>query len=91
MYRIIDSRASGKTSRLMLLAKESNSIIACSNPYAMETKAHAYGVTGINFISYEDYTAHNYPKDSSVLVDELECYVRSLGNNLNGYTLSNED
>jgi hypothetical protein len=91
MYRIIDSRASGKTVRLMLLAKKNNSIIACSNPYAMEVKAHEYGITGINFISYKDYSAHNYPEGSSVLIDELECYVRSLGNNLSGYTLSNED
>ncbi len=31
MYRIIDGRSSGKTSRLMLLAKETNAAIACSN------------------------------------------------------------
>ena len=30
MYRIIDKRGTGKTSRLMLLAKEENAIIACS-------------------------------------------------------------
>ena len=29
MYRIIDARGSGKTSRLMLLAKETNSALAC--------------------------------------------------------------
>ena len=35
MYRIIDTRASGKTSRLMLLAKENNGVFVCANPYAM--------------------------------------------------------
>ena len=50
MYRIIDSRSSGKTSRLMLLAKETNSAIACYNPPAMRQKAYAYGITGIEFI-----------------------------------------
>ena len=39
MYRIIDKRSSGKTSRLMLLAKENNGIIVCRNPKAMEEKA----------------------------------------------------
>ena len=39
MYRIIDKRGTGKTSRLMLLAKEENAIIACSNPDAMRIKA----------------------------------------------------
>lgn len=35
MYRIIDGRASGKTSRLLLLAKENNGIVVCANPSAM--------------------------------------------------------
>ena len=32
MYRIIENRGTGKTSRLMLLAKENNAIFVCSNP-----------------------------------------------------------
>ena len=47
MYRIIDSRGSGKTSRLMLLAKENDAAIACSNPAAMRQKAYAYGITAL--------------------------------------------
>ena len=35
MYRIIDDRGTGKTGRLMLLAKENNAVIACINPMAM--------------------------------------------------------
>lgn len=91
MYRIIDKRGTGKTSRLMLLAKEENAIIACSNPSAMKIKAEGYGIVGINFISYYDYVNGNYQKGSMVFVDELDCFVRSLGHNLSGYTLSNED
>ena len=91
MYRIIDKRGTGKTSRLMLLAKEENAIIACSNPSAMRIKADGYGIVGINFISYYDYVNGNYQKGSMVFVDELDCFVRSLGHNLSGYTLSNED
>ena len=91
MYRIIDKRGTGKTSRLMLLAKEENAIIACSNPSAMRIKAEGYGIVGINFISYYDYVNGNYQKGSMVFVDDLDCFVRSLGHNLSGYTLSNED
>lgn len=91
MYRIIDKRGTGKTSRLMLLAKEENAIIAYSNPSAMRIKAEGYGIVGINFISYYDYVNGNYQKGSMVFVDELDCFVRSLGHNLSGYTLSNED
>ena len=49
MYRIIDGRGTGKTSRLMIIAKENNAVFVCSNTKAMEVKAHAYGLTGILF------------------------------------------
>ena len=55
MYRIIDKRCSGKTSRLLLLAKENNGIVVCRNPERMREKAYGYGLTGIDFVSYEDF------------------------------------
>ena len=90
MYRIIDSRSSGKTSRLMLLAKETNSAIACMNPRAMQTKAYAYGITGINFISYSQLFNGEYEGD--VMIDEMEDFVKQyIDCKLTGYSLSNED
>lgn len=90
MYRIIDSRCSGKTSRLMLLAKETNSAIACMNPSAMRQKARAYGITGIDFISYSDLFNGEY--DDKVMIDELETFVQNyIDCKLTGYTLTNED
>lgn len=90
MYRIIDSRSSGKTSRLMLLAKETNSAIACYNPPAMRQKAYAYGITGIDFIPYSDLFNGNY--DGNVLIDELEHFVTEfIDAKITGYSLTNED
>jgi len=90
MYRIIDSRSSGKTSRLMLLAKETNSAIACCNPSAMREKAYAYGITGIDFIPYSDLFEGKY--EGNVLIDELDLFVRYfIDANLIGYSLTNED
>ena len=95
MYRIIDSRSSGKTSRLMLLAKETQSAIACTNPAAMREKAYAYGITGIDFISYTDFRTYGYEKEKKpVYIDELEMFLRyAVGHQINiaGYTLSMED
>ena len=91
MYRIIDNRGSGKTSRLMLLAKEQGAIIACSNPYAMKQKALAYEIPGIEFISYEELLKNNY-NGQNIMVDELEAFVKyQLSGKLVGYTISNED
>lgn len=91
MYRIIDSRSSGKTSRLMLLAKETNSTIACKNPLAMREKAYSYGITGIDFISYNDLLSNNY-NNKNIMVDEIETFVSNyINGKLTGYSLSNED
>ena len=88
MYQVIDTRGSGKTSRLMLLAKENNGVLVCSNPYAMANKAHAYGLTGFDIISYADYFDRKYEHGKPVFIDELDGYVKSLGNNLSGYSLT---
>ena len=90
MYRIIEGRGTGKTSRLMLLAKENNAIFVCSSPSAMKYKAEQYGLTGIEFVSYHDFVTNYY--DGNYVVDELEGFLRAtMGkNNLIGYTLSVE-
>ena len=77
MYRIIDGRGSGKTSRLMLLAKETGSTIACANPYAMREKAYAYGIVGIDFISYHDLI-NGECENPNVMIDEIESNNYSL-------------
>jgi hypothetical protein len=92
MYRIIDSRGSGKTSRLMLLAKETGAKIACSNPIAMRQKAYAYGITGIDFIPYSDLFNGAIDPDDKIMIDEIEILLNNyIDGNLTGYTLTNED
>jgi hypothetical protein len=91
MYRIIDGRSTGKTGRLMLLAKETGAKIACLNPKAMAQKAYAYGIIGIDFISYSDLFSGKFSHDK-VLIDELECLLNNyFDTNIIGYTLTDED
>lgn len=94
MYRIIDDRGTGKTSRLMLIAKENNALFVCSNPDAMRYKAKAYGIDSIEFISYDEFF-HDYrgQKNVKYVIDELENFLRSImfySTELVGYTLSVE-
>lgn len=90
MYRIIESRGTGKTSRLMLLAKENNATFVCSNPQAMRKKAEYYGISGIEFASYRDFVTNIY--DGNYVVDELEGFLKTImgDNTLIGYTVSLE-
>ena len=90
MIRIIDDRSTGKTGQLMLLAKEYNATFVCANPRAMEVKAKAYGIEGIDFISYEKFsTILNHEKN--YVIDEMENFIKSaFGNSLIGYSVSKE-
>jgi hypothetical protein len=92
MYRIIDNRGSGKTSRLMLLAKETDAKIACSNPSAMRQKAYAYGITGIDFIPYSDLFNGATDPNDKIMIDELELFIKEfIDGQFVGYTLSKDD
>ena len=96
MYRIIEDRGTGKTSRLMLLAKETTGTIVCKNPRAMEEKAKAYGIVGINFMGYHDFFNTRGTDLGNYYIDEMEVFVQAIccnyagHGNFNGYTLSLE-
>ena len=90
MYRIIDSRATGKTSRLMLLAKENEGIIVCKDPIIMRDKAYRYGITGIDFISYSEFD-FTYRYNKPVYIDEIDMFLQHKNREIQGYTISNED
>ena len=92
MIRIIDGRGSGKTSRLLLLAKENNAVLVCSNPRAMKYKAEKYGINDIEFISYKEFYDGQTEDDKLYIIDELENYVmNTCGYNIIAYSLSLEE
>lgn len=96
MYKIIDSRGSGKTSRLMLLAKEQNGVIVCNNPSALKNKALNYGIVGIDFVNYQEYIDYLQGYTSTIdnrpiFIDELEMFIQYLDETVKGFSLSKED
>ena len=88
MYRIIDGRGTGKTSRLMLLAKENDGIVVCKDPNIMRDKAYRYGITGINFISYREF--FHSPPTQPCYIDEIDLFLKSINANVDGYTISED-
>ena len=97
MYRIIDNKSSGKTHQLMEIAKANNAVFVCSNPRAMEAKAHAYGIVGIDFIDYYAFLDHVGKDVTNYVIDEIEaffehtCRFNGINGELIGYTLTNGD
>lgn len=96
MIRIIDKRATGKTSRLMLLAKETGAILVCQCPEIYKAKAERYGIIGLDFVSYRDYFYELEKRKGGkyqgreVLIDELELFLKALDSHINGYSLSQD-
>lgn len=92
MIRIIDSRGTGKTKKLIEKAKENNTTIVCKNPYVIQTKAIRYGIVGLKVISYEDLF-NNYSPEEVYYIDELEDFVKIAfpSVSIEGYTLNLED
>lgn len=96
MYRIIDKRGTGKTSRLLLLAKENNGIVVCMAPEKLIRQANKYGISGLTFISYSEFIHHM--KETSgkpVFIDDLENLMNyivkiNFNSELLGYTLSED-
>ena len=99
MERIYGGRGQGKTKRLMEAAAKVGGVIVCRNPVAMKKKAEAYGIIGLDFISYEDMASCDIPEgypDNKFFVDELEEYMKVHFNTNNlyyplGYTITLED
>ena len=91
MIKIIDGRGTGKSSRLMLMAKELGLPIACLAPTRLQEKARAYGITGIDFIEYgkvntDSKCANGY------LIDDLESFAQYFSRGkIKGYAISNDD
>ena len=88
MIKIIDKRGTGKTSRLMLLAKEKNAYIVCLNPKSHISKAEAYGLIGIDFISYEDFLAGKYDIRRKIFIDDIDKMMYYLNERIAGYSCS---
>lgn len=93
MFKIIGSSSTGKTERLMRHAKEIGATIVCKNPDSFAYKAQAYGIIGLNFISYEDYLSEmEYFNDNEkFLVDEIDGLLRALQWNIVGYCITTDD
>ncbi|NLE03628.1 MAG: hypothetical protein GX638_02350 [Crenarchaeota archaeon] len=91
MERIIGYCGTGKTKKLMTVAKDTDAFFVCKNPTAMIQKAYAYNLRGIKFISYNDFLSS--PKDyNKVVVDDLDALVTiGLQGHMVGFSLCNCD
>lgn len=67
---IVGNSSTGKTRQLLEYAKEQGAMVICKNPSAMQTKAQAYGIIGLNFASYDDLIRCNNIYDGETWIGQ---------------------
>lgn len=67
--------------------------MVCNNPAAMREKAYNYGLTGIDFLSYEQYIYNANEEFTSrpIFIDELELFLKKFDFDIKGFTLTEGD
>lgn len=95
MKKIIGTRGIGKTKQLLYYAKDNDATVICANPSYMQEKAIAYGITGLNFLSYDDFwlqvKSNYYDHDIKYVIDEIDGYIKALRKKIIAYNFSIDD
>lgn len=85
---IIDGNCTGKTRKMLEEAKSSGAIIVCKYPIHLQSKANAYGLFGLKFVSYEDFL-NNACHGEKVAIDEIgEFMTNCFGVELDSFTMT---
>lgn len=67
---IIGENSSGKTRKMLEVAKEAGAVVVCKHPLHMQSKANSYGIYGLKFVGYEEVNA-DIICGEKVAIDEL--------------------
>ena len=91
MFIVSGGRGTGKTRTLVERAKAEDGIIVCEDTIAMREKAHSYGVTGINIISYDDlYECKVDSYGKPLFIHDINRFITYSFHEVKGYSVSNE-
>ena len=92
---IVGERSCGKTRKIIELAKEKNAAVVCKNPSAMARKATAYGISGVQFVGYDEVVTviHNdFDFCDNFVIDEVKEFLDFLfAGNCLGFTQTEDD
>ena len=87
---IIGENGSGKTRKMLTEAQKSGAVVICKHPLHMQSKANAYGLYGIEFMSYEEFN-DNSSRVQKIAIDELnEFFKHCFGTELDSFTMTIE-
>ena len=86
MIIISGGRGIGKTRLLLEQASAVGGTVVCRDPEVMRARAHKYGITGLDIISYSDL-AHS---DKPVFIHDISAFLSESFGNVKGYSQCSE-
>ena len=85
---IIDGNCTGKTRKMLEEAKSSGATVVCKYPIHMQSKANAYGLYGLKFVSYDDFL-NNAFNGEKIAIDEIGDFMMNcFGVELDSFTMT---
>lgn len=85
---IIGENSSGKTRRMLEEAQKNGAVVVCKHPLHMQSKANAYGLYGIEFMSYDEFNEVSVHIDK-VAIDEISDFIAYIfGAKLDAFTMT---
>lgn len=85
---IIGENGSGKTKKMLEVAKDNGAIVVCKHPLHMQSKANTYGIYGLEFMSYEEMNADNIC-GKKIAIDEISDFFEyCFGVELDSFTMT---
>jgi hypothetical protein len=88
MFIISGGRGTGKTKALLEKACDNGGIVVCRDPSAMRERAHKYGITNLEIISYEAlYSNQVISEDKPVYIHDVNKFITHSFPEVTGYTL----
>ena len=85
---IIGESSTKKTYRMLVEAQKSGATVVCKSPLHMQSKANAYGLYGLEFMSYEElYNGSVYAE--KIAIDEIGDFIKYIfGSELDAFTMT---
>lgn len=91
MDKIIGGKGTGKTRRLLEMAKDNNGIVICENVEEMTKRAYRLGIIGIDFINYRDYIYRLDKLTKPIYIANINNFLKAFDNKVAGYSLTLEE
>jgi hypothetical protein len=91
MFIVSGGKGTGKTRTLIARTVAEEGILVCEDPVAMRNRAHRYGITGLNTISYEELyerTAENINRP--VFIHDINAFIRHGFSSVQGYSVNTD-